>query len=114
MHYLDILAGFIASALAAMGVGGGGLLVIYLTKVARMEQRGGAGREFIILSCGGCGGISRTFTCSKARLEVCVGVWYRRRLRRGSRLRIGGSGEQYDFAPRFWHPFNIRGQLDGF
>ena len=47
MLYLDILAGFLASALAAMGVGGGGLLVIYLTEVTGMEQRTAQGVNLV-------------------------------------------------------------------
>ena len=47
MLYLDILAGFFASALAAMGVGGGGLLVIYLTQGAGMEQRTAQGVNLV-------------------------------------------------------------------
>ena len=51
MLYLDILAGFLASALAAMGVGGGGLLVIYLTQVAGMEQRAAQGVNLVFFLC---------------------------------------------------------------
>ncbi len=43
MNILDTIVAFFASALAAMGVGGGGLLVIYLTLVRGMEQIGAQG-----------------------------------------------------------------------
>ena len=39
MWMIDIFAGFFAAMLSAMGVGGGGLLVIYLTEILGMEQR---------------------------------------------------------------------------
>ncbi|MBQ8403074.1 MAG: sulfite exporter TauE/SafE family protein [Clostridia bacterium] len=38
MAVLDFIAAFFAAALAGMGVGGGGLLVIYLTLVRGAEQ----------------------------------------------------------------------------
>ena len=38
MLIFDILASFLAAALAALGVGGGGLLVIYLVLILKMEQ----------------------------------------------------------------------------
>ena len=47
------LAGFLFFALAGLGVGGGGLLVIYLTGVMGMEQRSAQGLNlcfFIIAS----------------------------------------------------------------
>ena len=51
MGLLDIFAGFTASLLAAMGVGGGGLLVIYLTEFAGMEQRTAQGVNLIFFLC---------------------------------------------------------------
>ena len=51
MGIQDIIAGSIASALAAMGVGGGGLLVIYLTEFAKMEQRAAQGVNLIFFLC---------------------------------------------------------------
>lgn len=36
--FIDIVVSFIISALAGMGVGGGGLLVIYLALVKNMDQ----------------------------------------------------------------------------
>lgn len=48
---LDIFAGFTASLLAAMGVGGGGLLVIYLTELVGMEQRTAQGVNLIFFLC---------------------------------------------------------------
>lgn len=38
MFFLDIAAAFLTAALAGMGVGGGGLLVIYLTLAREMPQ----------------------------------------------------------------------------
>ena len=38
MRFTDIIAAFFAATLAAMGVGGGGLLVIYLVLVLNMTQ----------------------------------------------------------------------------
>lgn len=39
MLIVDMIAAFLAAALSGLGVGSGGLLVIYLTLVAGMEQR---------------------------------------------------------------------------
>lgn len=38
MKILDVIVSFLASALAGTGVGGGGLLVIYLTLARGLEQ----------------------------------------------------------------------------
>lgn len=43
MYILDTAVAFFASMLASMGVGGGGLLVIYLTLVKGTEQLGAQG-----------------------------------------------------------------------
>ena len=51
MGLLDIIAGFISSAFAAMGVGGGGLLIIYLTEFLNMEQRLAQGINLIFFLC---------------------------------------------------------------
>ena len=51
MGIWDTIAGFISSALAAMGVGGGGLLVIYLTEFVGMEQRLAQGVNLIFFLC---------------------------------------------------------------
>ena len=51
MGIWDIIAGFISSALAAMGVGGGGLLVIYLTEFVGIEQRTAQGVNLIFFLC---------------------------------------------------------------
>lgn len=51
MGIWDIIAGFTASSLAAMGVGGGGLLVIYLTEFVKMEQRTAQGINLIFFLC---------------------------------------------------------------
>ena len=51
MGIWDIIAGFTASSLAAMGVGGGGLLVIYLTQAVGMEQRTAQGVNLIFFLC---------------------------------------------------------------
>ena len=51
MGLLDIFAGFISSSFAAMGVGGGGLLVIYLTQAVGMEQRLAQGINLIFFLC---------------------------------------------------------------
>ena len=40
---LDVIAAFCAAALAALGVGGGGLLVIYLALILNMEQHAAQG-----------------------------------------------------------------------
>ena len=47
----DIVAGLISSALAAMGVGGGGLLVIYLTEFLKMDQRLAQGINLVFFLC---------------------------------------------------------------
>ncbi len=46
-----LIAGCIAATLAAMGVGGGGLLVIYLTMVAGMGQKDAQGLNLIFFVC---------------------------------------------------------------
>ena len=51
MLYLDILAYFLISALAGMGVGGGGLLVIYLTMIGKTEQLEAQGINLIFFLC---------------------------------------------------------------
>ncbi len=51
MNLLDVFAGFIASAFAAMGVGGGGLLIIYLTEFLNMEQRLAQGINLLFFLC---------------------------------------------------------------
>ena len=51
MGILDVIAGLIASSLAAMGVGGGGLLIIYLTEFLNMEQRLAQGINLIFFLC---------------------------------------------------------------
>lgn len=51
MYIFDVIAGFLAAALAAMGVGGGGLLVIYLTEIADMEQRLAQGINLLFFLC---------------------------------------------------------------
>ena len=51
MNAMNIIAGFLSSALAAMGVGGGGLLVIYLTEIVGMEQRAAQGINLVFFLC---------------------------------------------------------------
>lgn len=51
MHILDLIAGCFAAALASMGVGGGGLLVIYLTMVTGMGQKEAQGLNLIFFVC---------------------------------------------------------------
>ena len=48
---LDILVSFLAAALAGMGVGGGGLLVIYLTLVAGHPQPEAQGINLLFFLC---------------------------------------------------------------
>lgn len=47
MIVLDVLASFFAAVLAALGVGGGGLLVIYLVLVLNMGQHAAQGVNLI-------------------------------------------------------------------
>ena len=47
----DIIASFLISALAGMGVGGGGLLVIYLTLLGDSEQLKAQGINLIFFLC---------------------------------------------------------------
>ena len=51
MGIQDVIAGLIASSFAAMGVGGGGLLIIYLTEFLNMEQRTAQGVNLIFFLC---------------------------------------------------------------
>lgn len=43
MLFIDIFAAFLMGALSGMGIGGGGLLVIYMTLFRGAEQRGAQG-----------------------------------------------------------------------
>ena len=58
MGIQDVIAGFIASAFAAMGVGGGGLLVIYLTEFLNMEQRLAQGINLLFFLCASVAALS--------------------------------------------------------
>lgn len=51
MIIADIAAAFFAAALAGMGVGGGGLLVIYLTLAREMPQLEAQGINLIFFLC---------------------------------------------------------------
>ncbi len=51
MGFIDIIASFFAAVLAAMGVGGGGLLVIYLIFVLNMPQLSAQGINLIFFLC---------------------------------------------------------------
>ena len=73
MQYLDILAGFIASALAAMGVGGGGLLVIYLTEVAGMEQRAAQGVNLLFFLAAAVAALAVHLRVRKPALKYALG-----------------------------------------
>ena len=48
---MELLVGFAAASLAAMGVGGGGLLIIYLTAAVGMAQRTAQGINLIFFLC---------------------------------------------------------------
>ncbi len=53
MAFPDFLAAFFASSLAGMGVGGGGLFVVYLTLARGVEQRAAQGINlcFFLILC---------------------------------------------------------------
>ena len=71
---LDIFAGFTASLLAAMGVGGGGLLVIYLTEFVGMEQRTAQGVNLIFFLCASA--VSLAVHLRKRRLAFAHALFF--------------------------------------
>lgn len=48
---IDFLAGAVIATLAGMGIGGGGLLVLYLVFVKGMEQIGAQGLNLVFFIC---------------------------------------------------------------
>lgn len=65
---LDIIAGTLCAALAAMGVGGGGILVIYLTMFRGMEQRTAQGLNLLFFICSAIASLA--FHLKKRRLDT--------------------------------------------
>ena len=53
MGIIDVLAGVIIAALAGMGIGGGGLLVLYLLFIKDMGQVNSQGINLIFFICAG-------------------------------------------------------------
>ena len=51
MNSTSTLAGFLSGALGAMGLGGGGILVIYLTLFSNIEQPQAQGINLIFFTC---------------------------------------------------------------
>ena len=47
MNFVDMLVGFLAGAFGAMGVGGGGILLLYLTAFAGADQLAAQGINLI-------------------------------------------------------------------
>ena len=76
MKIIDIIAGFIASSLAAMGVGGGGLLIIYLTEIVGIEQRSSQGINLIFFLCASISALSVHLRKRKLAfdLALCFGI----------------------------------------
>lgn len=85
---LDIIAGFLCAALAAMGVGGGGILVIYLTMLRGMDQKAAQGINLMFFICSVIA--SLVFHLKKRKLEPatvlafsvsgCIGAYLGSRL----------------------------------
>ena len=75
---INFIAGFAAAALAAMGVGGGGLLVVYLTMLLGTEQRAAQGINLVFFLCASLASMLIHF--KKRRLE----------LRRAALFALGG------------------------
>lgn len=73
MLVLDVLASFFAATLSGLGVGSGGLLVIYLTLVRQIEQRlaQGVNLLFFLFS----GGAAFSLHLTKRRLFPGVILW---------------------------------------
>ncbi len=61
MIVIDIIASFIISTLAGMGVGGGGLLVIYLTLLRSVEQFMAQGINLLFFICAAAAAIFVNF-----------------------------------------------------
>ena len=55
---MELIVGFAAAALAAMGVGGGGLLIIYLTAIVGMAQRTAQGINLAFFLCASAAALS--------------------------------------------------------
>lgn len=51
MFFMDMVASFLISVLAGMGVGGGGLLVIYLSLVRNNDQLAAQGINLLFFVC---------------------------------------------------------------
>ncbi len=72
MLILDIFAAFFASTLAALGVGGGALLIVYLTIVLNMEQTAAQGINllfFIVSSL-----FALPFHVIKKRINIPIAI----------------------------------------
>ena len=57
MNFVDMLVGFLAGAFGAMGVGGGGILLLYLTAFAGVDQLAAQGINLIFFLPAAAGAI---------------------------------------------------------
>ncbi len=58
MVFMDTVAAILAALLSGLGVGSGGLLVIYLTLIAGIEQRAAQGINLLFFLCAGGAALS--------------------------------------------------------
>ena len=73
MGIIDVLAGVIIAVLAGMGIGGGGLLVLYLLFMKGMEQVDSQGINLIFFICVGIA--SLVYHRKKRRFNVRLTVF---------------------------------------
>ncbi len=57
MNFIDVIIGFLAGAFGAMGVGGGGILLLYLTAFAGTDQLAAQGINLIFFLPAAAGAI---------------------------------------------------------
>jgi len=79
MIIMDSVVSFLAATLAGMGVGGGGLLVIYLTLVSRLPQPQAQGINLLFFLCAAGASLwinrkKRHFDRKKIALTLAGGV----------------------------------------
>ena len=69
MFFMDMVASFLISVLAGMGVGGGGLLVIYLSLVRNIDQLAAQGINLLFFVCASLSAL--VVNIKKRSLKLC-------------------------------------------
>lgn len=72
MTVLNLLASFFAASLAAMGVGGGGLLVLYLVFVLGYEQLPAQGLNLLFFICASACSLPLHFIKKRVMLKTAL------------------------------------------